>query len=60
MNFLRRVRAKYPLPFNGRGRVGTGIFEHVVISPIPLPTSPLKGEDKAADDTRQQTIEAHT
>jgi hypothetical protein len=37
-----------------------GIFDHVVISPIPFTTSPVKGEEKAADDTQQQTIEAHT
>ena len=60
MNLLRPVRTKYSLPFKGRGRVGMGIFDHVVISPIPFTTSPVKGEEKAADDTQQQTIEAHT
>ena len=33
----------YSLPFKGRARVGMA-YRHAAHLPIPLPTSPLKGE----------------
>jgi hypothetical protein len=40
------IGALASLPFKGRVRVGMGLI--VVVSPIPLLASPLKGEERLA------------
>jgi len=39
-------------PLQGEGRVGMGLLGTRCISPIPLPTSPLKGEEHTASVAR--------
>jgi hypothetical protein len=51
---LQAKRRSYALPFKGRARVGMGNARPIV--PIPLPTSPLKGEERVAGIARHDGI----
>jgi hypothetical protein len=52
----RGAAAVYSLPFKGRVRVGMGAR---CVSPISLPTYPLKGEENAAIARLSESFNPH-